>query len=393
MESASPPRYGPRRATRAKLIDPFREVIDAWLRAEPLLWASTIHERLCEQPYGFSGHYQRVKEYVAQRRPEIMAEMGVDPPGRGFHRRFEVLPGAQAQVDWGHEHAIVTDEGHEIAVYSFHMTLSYPRDPFCRFTTSQDLGTFWACHGAAFEHFGGVPAAVLYDRIKTVVRRHVGRGEDTPLHPEALAFAAHYGFAIRLCRPQRPQTKGRVERAVAIIRNRVLAGRTFTCTEEMDAAFEQWLPGWRARVHRSYHEVLAERAARDRGALQPLPPSAYVVADRHIRTVGKDALVAFETSLYSVPWRLVRPRQRIELRVTPTTVAVWTLGCEPLELAVHARAQQRGSWVIDETHWDGLPDGSQPHAGPTTATAPWPTVEVARRPLATYDRLQPELPL
>jgi hypothetical protein len=26
-------------------------------------------------------------------------------------------------------------------------------------------------------------------------------------------------------------------------------------------------------------------------------------------------------------------------------------------LASHARATTRGSWVIDPTHWDGLPDG------------------------------------
>lgn len=80
-------------------------------------------------------------------------------------------------------------------VYSFHMVLSHSRDPFCSFTTSQDLATFWECHRRAFEHFGGVPAQIVYDRTKTLVRRHVGRGQDVPLHPEALAFAEHYGFA------------------------------------------------------------------------------------------------------------------------------------------------------------------------------------------------------
>src|SRR5437763_1754205 len=78
-------------------------------------------------------------------------------------------------------------------VYSFHLTLSYSRDPFCCFVTSMDLVSFWDCHIRAFEHFGGVPASIVYDRTKTVVRRHVGRGGDVPLHPEAVAFAAHYG--------------------------------------------------------------------------------------------------------------------------------------------------------------------------------------------------------
>ena len=57
-----------------------------------------------------------------------------------------------------------------------------------------------------------MPATIVYDRTKTVVRRHVGRGQATPLHPEAVAFAANYGFAIWLAAPYRAETKGRVER-------------------------------------------------------------------------------------------------------------------------------------------------------------------------------------
>lgn len=63
----------------------------------------------------------------------------------------------------------------QIPVYSFQMVLSHSRGPFCRYTTSMDLATFWDCHTRAFARFGGVPAEVLYDRTKTVVRRHVGR--------------------------------------------------------------------------------------------------------------------------------------------------------------------------------------------------------------------------
>lgn len=185
-----PPRYGPR-PSRGKVIDPFREVIDAWLRADPRLQATVIHERLSGEPYGFTGHYQRVKEYVRVRRPQILAELGDTDDAGGFHARFTTVAGAQAQVDWGDEGSIVTPLG-DLPVYSFHLVLSYSRDPFCRYTHRQDLATFWGCHREAFAHYGGVPAAIVYDRTKTVVRRHVGRDETTPLHPEAVAFADHY---------------------------------------------------------------------------------------------------------------------------------------------------------------------------------------------------------
>ncbi|MQB02263.1 MAG: IS21 family transposase, partial [Actinobacteria bacterium] len=257
-----------------------------WLRADIKIKATTIHERLAADPYRFPGSYQRVKEYVRLRRPEIAAELGINP-GVPMHRRFETIAGAQAQVDWGHEGTITTRSG-ELQVYSFHMVLSYSRDPFCCYVTSQDLATFWDCHRRAFDHFSGVPATVLYDRTKTVVKNHVGKGRDADveLHPEALAFAAHYDFTIRLCWPNRPETKGKVERVVGSTREKVCAGRTFASTDEMDSAWLQWLPGRRAQVHRTHGEVIAIRANRDRAALSPLPARPYLVSDRHLRVVG-----------------------------------------------------------------------------------------------------------
>jgi hypothetical protein len=171
--------------------------------------------------------------------------------------------------------------------------------------------------GVNHRHINGVPATIVYDQTKTVVRRHVGRGQATPLHPEAVTFASHYDFAIWLAAPYRAQTKGRVERQVEIIRSHVLAGRSFASLAELDAAFAAWLPIRRAQVHRTHGEVIATRAERDRAALGPLPAQPHVVCDRHIRRVGKDALISFAASHYSVPWRKVRPGGRVELRVTP----------------------------------------------------------------------------
>jgi transposase len=178
------------------MIAAYAPVIDAWLRAELLLKGTVIHERLAGE-YGFTGNYQRVKMYLQEARPRIAAELGYTPSELArLHRRFEVVPGAQAQVDWGDEGGILAHAG--IAkVYSFHMVLSYSRDPFCCFTTSQDLAAFWACHRRAFAHFGGVPGSIVYDRTKTVVRRHVAPGQAVPLHPEAVAFAGHYGSGHR----------------------------------------------------------------------------------------------------------------------------------------------------------------------------------------------------
>lgn len=336
-----------RRTHPPKVIEPFAALVDAWLEKEPSLAGTVIHERLVAE-HGFAWSYQRVKLYLQEARPRV------NPPRADLHRRFEVLPGHQAQVDWGDEGTLQGSR-----VYSFHMTLSNSRDPFSCFVNSQDLASFWGCHVRAFAHFGGVPAEILYDRTKTVVKRHVGRDMAVPLHPEALAFAAHYGFAIRVCAPYRPQTKGRVERQVYIVREHVLKGRDFDSTRSMDEAFMEWLPSRRAQIHRTHGQVIAVRAALDRGALGPLPMSDYVVSERHLRSVAKDCLVSFEASLYSVPATAIRRPMKVELRVTSDTVAIHRIGPDGDRLATHPRARVRGTWVVTEGHWAGLPDGKR----------------------------------
>ena len=208
--AASVPPAGPsRKGCLPQAIAPFTGVIDAWLRADVTLRASVIWERLVAG-HGFTHSCQRVKMYVAGARPRIAAELEArdENPLRGLHRRFEVVPGAQAQVDWGEEGGVLARAG--IAkTCSFHMVLSYSRDPFCCYVDSMDLGTFFDCHRRAFAHFGGVPGSVVYDRAKTVVRRHVAPGEAVPLHPEAAAFAGHYGYAIDVLAAYRPTGKPR----------------------------------------------------------------------------------------------------------------------------------------------------------------------------------------
>lgn len=391
---AVPPRAPSRKGSQPQLIAPFTPLIDGWLRQDISLKGSVIHERLVAE-HGFGGHYQRVKMYVAEARPRIAEELADrdENPLRGLHRRFEVVAGAQAQVDWGEEGGLLAHAGIS-TVYSFHMTLSFSRDPFCCFTTSMDMATFWDCHRRAFAHFGGVPASIVYDRTKTVVKRHVAPGKAVPIHPEAAAFAEHYGFVIDVLAAYRPTGKGRVERQVSIVRDHVLAGRSFDSLAEVDDTFTAWLPIRRAQVHRTHGEVIAVRAERDRAALRPLPQLPYLVTDRYLRRVGKDSLISFDASLYSLPARRVRAGQQVEVRAGADLISIHALtaaapGVSTL-LAAHPRASARGSWVVDERHWDGLPDG---HSRRTLVEAPpcaasdddsqgAPVPEVGTNPLA-----------
>ncbi len=365
---ALPPVAPSRVGTQPSKIGPFAAVVEGWLRGDITLKASVIHERLVAE-HGFTGHYQRVKMFCAEARPRIAVELesADDNPLRGLHRRFEVVAGAQAQVDWGDEGGVLAHVGIG-KVYSFHMTLSHSRQPFTCFTTSMDAATWWECHRRAFDHFGGVPGACVYDRVKTVVRRHVAPGLAVPLHPSAAAFAAHYGFTIDVLAAYRPTGKGRVERQVIIVRDHVLSGRSFDSIAQLDEAFTGWHAIRLGQTHRTHGEVIGIRAARDRAALRPLPTAPYLVTDSHLRRVGKDCLVSFEASMYSLPARRIRAGQTVEVRAGAGTVTIHEL--DGSLLASHPRAAVRGSWMVQDSHYDGLPDGH------TRATI----VEFPRRP-------------
>ena len=205
---AVPPAGSPRKGTQPRKIGPFAGLVESWLRADITLRASVICERLTAS-YGFTGSYQRVKMHVAEVRPKIAAGLAAsdENPLAGLHRRFEVVAGAQAQVDWGEESGVLIGTP---KACSFHMVLSYSRDPFCCYTARTDLATFFACHIRAFDYFGGVPGSVVYDRTKTVVKRHVAPGLAVPVHPEAAAFAGHYGFDIDVLAAYRPTEKPQV---------------------------------------------------------------------------------------------------------------------------------------------------------------------------------------
>ena len=121
--------------------------------------------------------------------------------------RFETAPGEQLQVDW------VEFRKGARPLYAFCATLGFSRASYVEFVSDMKVQTLVACHERAFEAFGGVPKRVLYDNMKTVVLERDSHGEGQHrYHAGFLDYARHCGFVIKLCRPYRAKTKGKVER-------------------------------------------------------------------------------------------------------------------------------------------------------------------------------------
>jgi len=152
--------------------------------------------------------------------------------------RFETPPGEQAQCDYA-ELGTHEVRGVPTKVYAFTMLLGYSRHLYVEFADSCASDAFLAAHARAFAYFGGMPRRVLYDNAKIVALEH-SRTVVT-FNAALLDFAGRFGFRPQLCRPYRPQTKGKVERTIGYMKDAFLVGRLFTDIDDMNAQVLAWL--------------------------------------------------------------------------------------------------------------------------------------------------------
>ena len=287
--------YTPRPTVACK-IDGFRPMIETRLAEFPRLTATRLFEEI--RAAGYAGGYTQVKEYVRQARPVPAPDPVV---------RFETPPGHQAQVDfaefrlpWGKRFALL-------------VVLGYSRLMWLQFYTRQTMAVLVGGLEDAFGFFGGVPAELLFDQMKSViVEDERTSGGKLLENAEFMRFAAHWDFRIRACRPYRAKTKGKVERPIRYVRESFFYGRHFLNDADLNAQALSWLERTaNARIHRTTAEVPRMRFERDeRGLLKPLVLRRYrsLVLAPTPSTPGKPSYPALTVERRSLAWydRLAR---------------------------------------------------------------------------------------
>lgn len=264
VNDAAAVRYGPRQPRGTKL-DPFREYVVARIEAARPHWipAVVLHRELQER--GYAGGLTQLKMLIA-------------PYKRGEEEpvvRFETPPGQQLQADFTH-----VRRGRD-PLLAFVATLGYSRASYIRFTGDETATTLCDCLRQALVYFGGVPNHVLLDNASTVVVERDAYGEGQHRwHRQLLALAEEYGFRIRLCRPYRAKTKGKVERFNGYLKGSFLVPLAATLKQgglrlDVDAA-NAHIGRWMSEVantrrHGTTGERPDQRLFVERAALMPLP--------------------------------------------------------------------------------------------------------------------------
>ena len=367
-----PPR--PQRRARGSKLDPFKPYLERRIQDGVL----NCNKLLAEvRSQGYQGGRSLVKNFVQPFRT---------PPAPRATVRFETAPGQQAQVDWGY-FGFIEHQGRRCRLYAFLMTLGWSRMLYVEFTVTTDAAAWLRGHLHAFHYFGGVPAEVLHDNLKTAVLSR--QGGHVQWHPRYLDFASYYGFTPRACQPYRAQTKGKVESAVRYLRHNFWPGLRFTDLADLNRQVRDWLDlTANQRLHGTTGVVPSARLPLEE--LQPLSARPdYDTSVITFRRSTKDCYVAYDGNLYSVP--AAYAQQTLELKADETgRLAI--LAAQGQLLAEYDLVAGRHQRVSIPSHFAGIdartPRPRQPQAlqVPRLATPTgWPVPEVEMRPLSWYD--------
>jgi transposase len=367
-----------RQAARASKLDAHRQ----WLQeraAQVGFSARILHQELRGQR-GYTGCYETVKVAVRPlREAATVASL--------TQMRFETAPGEQAQVDWGQ--VTVRLGGQPTKVHVFVMTLGYSRRGYAQGYLDERMDSLLEAHERAFAHFGGVCHTLLYDRMRTVVK---GVSEDSGrarLNDRFVGFAEHWGFAVRLCRPYRAKTKGKVESGVKYVKRNFVPGRDFADLEDFNAQLAAWQTEVAdMREHGTTHQRPIERFAAEAPALIPFAGRrSFVQATVRERKVAEDWLVSIEANRYSVPFALIGKTVQITREG-----ANWVIRHAGRVVAEHPMLSGRAQLSIKPEHGPGALARNQrlrfARGGPRPGEIhPAAEREVQVRDLAVYEQL------
>ena len=317
------------RPKRASLLDPYKAQIRQWMQEDHLYNCETMLERLRAQ--GYKGNGTILRAYVHPLRPRNVGH----PPVM----RYETKPGEQMQYDWGEFQ--YEQQGHDRKLFGFTAILGYSRMRFVTFVKRCDTPTMIRCMMAAFEYFGGLPKAALTDRMKSVFLEMI---DDVPKwNPLFADFMASLGVAPRVCKPFKPQTKGKVERSVEVIKYGFWPGVRFADIDDLNAQASRWCDRLNQKVHRTTRKIPLDLWAEE--GLSPLPTDyAWERFGTEDRRVSWDGFISYDGVLYGLPANppvagsmvLVRERGR-DLRIFHQGSLIATVQKQPRsqEIVIH----------------------------------------------------------
>ena len=191
---------------------------------------------------------------------------------------------------------------------------------------NQTQESFMRSNERALRYFGGVPAAIVPDNLKSgVIKADIYEPDLNPLFAD---FAEYYRTAVIPARARKPKDKAHVENAVKIIYTRVFAplrNKTFPSLYELNQAIKE-----RLEVHNNKKLTKMTVSRRElfneveKSELKALPINPYPLKyfqDNTLVEFNYHVRLKEDEHYYSVPYLL--RKQRVKLIYDDRNVAIY----------------------------------------------------------------------
>lgn len=230
---------------------------------------------------------------------------------------IEHKAGDKMFIDFAGEkmHIIDTDTGEQIAVEVFAAILGCSQLTYVEAVGSQTKSDLITACENAMHYYGGVPAAIVPDNLKSAVIK--SSKYEPRLNETFEDFAVHYSTSILPARSYRPRDKALVEGIVKIIYTNIytaLDEQYFLSLEQLNAAIKAEL-----EIHNN--KLLTGRSYSrrqqfddvEKSALRPLPQYRYELKKQHLCTVMKNGHVCLgpDKHYYSVPYKYIGKKVKL----------------------------------------------------------------------------------
>jgi transposase len=280
-----------------------------------------IHQKLVSEGFDISGVTINIAlAQIRSRQKEV-------------YIRQEYEFGDRLEYDFG-EVLLECGEG----IKTYHMAvLSSPAGEFrwLYLYTNQKKAVFMDSHVRFFEMVGGCYREIVYDNMRNVVSKFIGKSEKE-LNEDLLKMSMYYGFRINVTNCFKGNEKGHVESSVKVLRNQIFADRwSFNSLEDaQEYACSQLLK------MNEYSQIEAEKKK-----LLPYRPPLELATISEAK-VNTSSLISVDTVFYSVPEHLVG--ERVIVKKYHNEIRVYA---NNEMIAKHKRMFGSGKMQIDIYHY------------------------------------------
>ena len=270
--------------------------------------SSVCFERL--KSTGYTGGLSTIKRYIKRNKHLVPAKRQLPAPQDNRGRRYVTEPGEAYQMDWGFT-KIVDPTGAEFTAACFAMICHHCGQRYIEFFPNAKQENLFIGMLHAFRYMG-VPKYVLTDNMKSVVIKRDMTNQ--PIwQKDYEAFMRTVGFHTKLCKPNHPFTKGKVERLVRFVKENFLAGRVFYDITDLNRAALDWCNEQNSVFHKATagvpHDVHFGSCINGILPLKEDPElMRYLCPERRI---SFDGFVNYEGRRFGVPYSYTGATARI----------------------------------------------------------------------------------